>query len=151
MYGVSTKFLYDEDTGEQEAGRVNWGLTRASETQVGETRVKNIVWKLDPFTVVLPDWQNYSEASEAAKSEWDRFMGRLRIHEDGHVKICQSGLRKIPPKWKQAKGADIYDLQEKVDQLQAKIHDGIDKRHKDYDSNTDHGATQGATLDTKIH
>lgn len=152
LSGVARRFPHDRNAGRRVAGRVNWGveLGEIEVAEKGPFRVKSIPWKLNPLTIVMPKWENYGEASEPAKQEWDRFMGCLRIHEDGHVKRAVEDFTGIPGGWKRARGKSADALQGKLESLNQKIHNKIDKRQKKYDEETDHGASQKATLDIKI-
>jgi predicted secreted Zn-dependent protease len=37
---------------------------------------------------ILPQWEGYDQASPAARAEWDRMLGTLRVHEQRHLDIA---------------------------------------------------------------
>jgi predicted secreted Zn-dependent protease len=82
--------------------------------------------------------------SPAAKAEWDRFIAATNVHEDGHIAGAQKyfqgfGETLLNKNVKEANNAiDTKKLLYKQDVADP------------YDAQTDHGATQGAVLNTKI-
>jgi predicted secreted Zn-dependent protease len=106
------------------------------------TRV-NIVLRL---RILLPRWtgSGWRNASRAAKAEWQRMLGCLRTHENGHAKIAR--------RW-------AYILQRRLlNQTEENVpgtYEAVKVDHKAADDKyclvtTKHGKTQGVYLNTTI-
>lgn len=130
----------------QTAYNLNW--------QYGTTNIGNGKCSIDDVKVgvhtitALPQWQPSVEVSAGLASQWNAFMTALKIHEAGHNKL------------------DILYGQRLVDSLNAvgtqncttianTITSTIDSNvtelntaNDHYDTETDHGSTQGAILPT---
>ncbi|MGH8502242.1 MAG: DUF922 domain-containing protein [Gammaproteobacteria bacterium] len=96
----------------------------------------------------LPRWTGYSQASTAAKAEWDRMFGKLRAHEDRHLVIAIEEGDQLAS---DLVGHDITDIARMVTAANRRMR----ARQDDLDANTDHGAKAGVpfgdvTLDTSI-
>ncbi len=117
------------------------------------------------YTVTLPNWANpgYQNASLAAQTEWLRFVGCVTTHENGHVNILKNEnyapyLTQINNLTATGSGSSLDDATKQADDsifsqrhtiLLSVIAD-LNTQSANYDSTTNHGATQGATLDTSI-
>ncbi|MFH1785396.1 MAG: DUF922 domain-containing protein [Candidatus Micrarchaeota archaeon] len=113
------------------------------------------------ITQDLPTWtgDGYANATANQKAEWDRFMEKLRLHEDGHSSLYTAGKSKIENSIdspsKTATAATCQKAcEDAVGELDQAIYEGfeagiteVDNDNKEYDDNTTHGATQGAVLD----
>jgi len=112
----------------------------------------------DKFTVTLrgefinriPEWTDRNSATDAAKKEWDRFIAKLKAHEECHVAIARKAFDALAAEYP---GTKIT----KVDELFKKRKGEIEQAQKDLDavSNTDHGRKAGvpcgdALLDATI-
>ena len=91
------------------------------------------------IVVAFPRWDPPPEAPAASVGNWQRYVGRLAFHEQGHVDRIRGVSAQIP------------------DVLGAAGCDGITTAGKDalamldalnatYDTETEHGAREGATL-----
>jgi predicted secreted Zn-dependent protease len=108
----------------------------------GKTTTANITLKL---TIRLPRWRGagWDKASPAAKQEWQRMLEALQGHEDGHADIARRWApifkeRLLNQQEKNVKGRYQRTLQE------------VNKDTKDFDDRTQHGQTQGVSLDISI-
>lgn len=104
-------------------------------------------------TVYLPEWDGSDKC-------WDQFINALTVHEQGHVDICQDykgrlndaleGLEsRMCSLESMQKACDdaLEDLEQKADGEYGRV-DGEHENAQDaYDSETNHGETQGAVLD----
>lgn len=95
-------------------------------------------------TTTLPNWKDRNKACTAVKDEWDRFMRDTNTHEEGHVKIGEEYYEGVENDFI---GKTINEARNIIDE---KREDFKENFIKDYDSQTDHGAKQGAELDTLI-
>jgi len=120
-----------------------------------ETEIKIPSW---PGGATLPD----TEECKETKKEWDRFLEKLTEHEKGHDKKVQDALDAATPKTKFTKtfmdcnkdkavmmANDAQPALEMEFQKEAKRLEGVaEKANEKYDEDTNHGETEGATLDT---
>lgn len=93
----------------------------------------------------MPRWQGrgYNRASRAAKAEWQRMMTALWTHEHGHRDI---GRREAATIQAGLVGQNEGDFATRLAELQA----AAQALQDDYDVQTQHGQTQGVSLDTSI-
>jgi predicted secreted Zn-dependent protease len=113
------------------------GLSGDVKTKLQEdgTYRAKVTWKFNDSTVTLPKWTEYNSACEAAQTEWDRFMGQLRRHEqEAHVNAAQAFLDGLGEGDRIITGTSTEDVQAnlvaKKEVLAAQIkaiHDGCDK------------------------
>ncbi|MGP1347559.1 MAG: DUF922 domain-containing protein [Phycisphaerales bacterium] len=130
-------------------------------------------------TILLPDWANQPEDLPAdQKEEWDRFLGALTQHEQGHANINNQHMGAVRAQLVGAQvcieipeGVDLTDgLSDEERELigdaveasaNQRFSDAINATNLDQDqtnyddppgadnpTGTDHGRTQGATLNT---
>jgi predicted secreted Zn-dependent protease len=114
--------------------------------------------------ITMPKLASEKDLSPNALKEWKRFVGAVDTHENGHATSLYNQAVKISDEFnklsgtgtgkdeKTAKAAAHKDL---VSQIQKEYGGtGLDDRVKDdikaYDAKTQHGASQGAVLDTSI-
>ncbi|MBN1421220.1 MAG: DUF922 domain-containing protein, partial [Planctomycetes bacterium] len=124
------------------------------------TLTATFTWAVET-EILLPRWTNRDRACPAAQREWDRFIAGLRAHETGHHDEAKKALEAAKPRAGATSGAsdcsqDIAGSQASVgiegpfqaesDRLLA----AIDAAADPYDERTEHGAKQGAVLDTSI-
>jgi len=117
--------------------------------------------------VELPNWTNRSEAPCAKiQDEWDRFIGCANIHENGHISFNDDFIANDLPgyiarikaltadgsgKTQQEADDDAEaKLQQKIQEIANEATTKLQEKHDKYDDDTEHGATQGATLNTNI-
>ena len=58
----------------------------------------------------MPKWDRYEKSSQACRDEWDRFYDALLFHEEGHVEICRSGLKKIQKKLIAISDREVWEM-----------------------------------------
>jgi predicted secreted Zn-dependent protease len=96
----------------------------------------------------LPLWTRYSDASKAAKAEWDKMFAKLKVHEDRHLAIAIEEADNLA---QALAGRDIADIAKMVTAANRRMQ----SRQDDLDTDTDHGAKTGVpygdvVLDTTI-
>jgi predicted secreted Zn-dependent protease len=112
--------------------------------------------------MILPTWDGYAQASAAEQAEWTRYVAALRTHEQGHEQAAKDALANMNPPAQTtftAKGtgstpeaatanalAALAAIDAQIENERLRIVAAIDKASEDYDTATDHGVTQGATL-----
>jgi hypothetical protein len=100
------------------------------------------------FWRVLPTWGQYDLASPAAKTEWDRMVAALTIHEDRHVAIAVEEANKLAA---ELIGKEIGQIVATVNAMGRRLN----QRQVQFDHDTNHGAKPGVKyggvdLDTTI-
>jgi predicted secreted Zn-dependent protease len=96
--------------------------------------------------IIYPNWQPTAGAAAGLDASWQRFITNLATHENGHVQIDQAGAAQLLSDLQNfpATGCDAI-----VGQVTAKASadiQGINQANQAYDTRTNHGAHQGATL-----
>lgn len=123
--------------------------------------VTSVTVSLD-CTVLMPAWENYDGADQSAQNEWDRFIDKLREHENGHLDIANEHYQKIEATLTDEFEGETNEADaeegEACTKASDEILDAIGNRfdglveeqrqaHENYDDETNYGETQGATLD----
>jgi predicted secreted Zn-dependent protease len=95
----------------------------------------------------LPRWQPDSDASKELRKQWGEFAARVKLHEDGHKQIGEAAAAEIERRVR------AVDERQSCEEFKAAIEKVAKKtlteyRRKDvqYDQETQHGLTQGATF-----
>jgi len=128
-------------------GFTTWYLNYEYRTRSGAAgcAVDSVTTRLD-LKVKLPRWAPPGNAASGLGERYDRYLTALRIHEDGHLQtgrdfesnFKRSALALSAPDC----GALDSALRAQFDQLLKQAN----ARDKNYDTNTGHGATQGAVF-----
>ncbi len=94
-------------------------------------------------TMTLPVWAERDKASGSAKSSWDRFLGALTQHENGHVAIDRQMFANAHQRF-------VGNTSAQVAQTSSTLRAEVQARQDAYDTQTDHGrnGTPPTILDT---
>lgn len=127
----------------------------------GELTIDEIQGKFKPgdkFTVTLrgefinriPEWTDRNSATDAAKNEWDRFIGKLKTHEECHVTIARKAFEALAAEYPGTKITKVNELFLKRKKELKEAQKALDDPGK-----TDHGRKAGvpcgdAELDASI-
>jgi predicted secreted Zn-dependent protease len=124
-----------------EWGRCTYHYDYDYDTTNGRTTRVNVTLRL---TIRLPRWQEgRADASDAARTEWDRMMGALRTHENGHADIARE--------WAPTVRERLLGVQEgNVASRYSQVRGQVQTRQDEYDTQTQHGQTQGVSLDLSV-
>ncbi len=113
------------------------GAIRSDRIPVGTTT--NLTVSLCANLVFrLPTWTRYNQASDAAKAEWDRMLGKLRAHEQRHVDIAIEEANDLA---QDLIGREISEIAPMV----TAANDTMRQRQEKLDEDTQHGAKRGVT------
>jgi predicted secreted Zn-dependent protease len=99
------------------------------------------------IAITLPRWMRPTNAAMEAVTNWNRYITALGHHEAGHAQIGLAAAaeqqRRIP-----LLGSDVNceALKKRINELAQQIVDDHGRRDREYDTQTEHGARQGATL-----
>jgi predicted secreted Zn-dependent protease len=142
LWGETLQELFDEMTAiGPEAGSCSWDPHYTlswddSQTVTGATVTVGL-------TILTPAWAKRSDATEAVRAEWDRWASALMTHEQGHAHLAEQYLDNIEA---HLIGTSKTAAEAFWTQNLANLQLASDA----YDTTTQHGITQGTTLDTSI-
>lgn len=126
-----------------------WTETRTDYTTVtvrrdGVCRVEDLSVRLR-LEVTLPEWTDAPAASHDLRQRWNRYIRALRIHEDGHVRRARQGGRMLMEALAGLEAPDCERLNDLVRREAERMMGRIRDLQRDYDRDTGHGRTQGAS------
>ena len=128
---------------------------------VAKTEVKSATVEVNTNTHG-PDWVDKSKATQPAQQEWNRFSGALNTHEGNHESTMVAGAQSADAQIPGTQGNGVgntpdeavanasQDAQNQVDQTVQQEAQNADQQNQQYDQKTNHGATEGAVLNTKV-
>jgi predicted secreted Zn-dependent protease len=99
------------------------------------------------IAVTMPRWFMPTNTPDTVKQIWKKYALALAQHEAGHAAIALAAaadLRKRLPEL--GEGTDCTTLKTRINEMGRQVIEEHRKRDKDYDEQTKHGATQGASL-----
>jgi predicted secreted Zn-dependent protease len=93
------------------------------------------------ITMTMPQWPGAAKLNKIARAEWNRFVGALKKHEDGHVTLVREHLKGV--------GESLVGMsQDDADAaFQAALVD-LQTASDAYDDGNDHGRNDGTIIDT---
>jgi predicted secreted Zn-dependent protease len=120
-----------------EAGKTHWHATysvaRWDGANIGEASVDVTI------TVSMPHWPNSSSRPQAERDEWERFLGKLHEHEQGHIDLAVMYLQHADTLLNgQDEHTAAKQWQDNLDVLQ--------QMSDQYDASNDHGRSAGTTI-----
>ncbi len=123
---------------------VNWYYTQ--EIRAGECHPEKITLKVD-VSYNYPQWADQSQSDPSTISRWDEYYKNLLTHEAGHKDNALNGAKKILATLSTLPGySTCQELDGVVNQTAKAILREVNQNDIDYDAQTNHGATQGATF-----
>lgn len=131
--GATLRDVVSAMSGLAEVGHADFDLAMSFSTDGGE-RVTNVDLTMR-LTIDMPVWTKVAGRPTAERNEWNRFMGALRHHEDGHIRICRTEAPRTYERLTRATASTINDV---LDRERARIQALNDA----YDTRTGHGTTQ---------
>jgi predicted secreted Zn-dependent protease len=134
--------------GKRHHGLTKWNLTWKDtyEAADGSCRLTSFNVALE-ITIMLPRWAGYDRGSRRLKAAWDKYVAALRIHENGHRDIDQAAADAIEKELGAITArSTCAELQTLIDTTAGGLTDRAHLQNRQYDEATDHGRTQGATL-----
>ena len=93
----------------------------------------------------LPRWVDRERADSALIAEWDRYIGALRAHENGHRDIAYRAAAEIQRTLRRFQAATCTSISPTANRVARDILDRRRRENHEYDEKTRHGGTQGAT------
>lgn len=98
------------------------------------------------LTMTLPRWRPPAGASRELMGRWERYMGALRSHEEGHLQHGREFEREFRRAAATLADRSCDSLQARVRALFGEMLARYQSRDKLYDEQTGHGRTQGAVF-----
>jgi predicted secreted Zn-dependent protease len=143
LWGETLQDLYDEMNGWSlaEVGRCSWHPELSLSWDNNEV-VTAATLAVD-IEVLVPAWARRSDANDAVRAEWDRWSDALMTHETGH---CDLAYRYLDNYESTLIGMPKDDAWAAFEQVKSDLQAASDA----YDASTNHGISQGTTLDTSI-
>lgn len=143
LWGDTLQDLYDEMNGWSldEVGRCSWHpeLNLSWDDNHAVTAATLTV----DLEVLVPAWAKRSQANDSVRGEWDRWSNALMTHEMGHADLAYRYLDNFENSLIGMNKDDAWTAFEHVKSE-------LQRASNDYDSSTNHGISQGTTLDTSI-
>jgi predicted secreted Zn-dependent protease len=93
----------------------------------------------------LPRWVDRDRADSALVAEWDRYIGALRIHENGHRDIAHRAAGEIQRTLRRFSAGTCASISSHANRVARDILERHRRENSEYDEETRHGATQGAS------
>ena len=137
-------------------------MTWSSEHCSCKAHIKRLQLKTE-IEVTMPKWVERENASRDCKAKWQKFLKATRYHEEGHVKICRSGIENIQRRLDKMTDhvvrkegrecASVCDaawneLKWEIERVYKFAFQQLQNRQIDYDEKTRHGQLQGGILET---
>jgi predicted secreted Zn-dependent protease len=98
------------------------------------------------ITITLPRWIAPTNAPDTVTQVWRKYAAALAQHEAGHAAIALAAAADVRKRVQEAvEATDCASLKQRINVLGRQVIDEHRKRDKDYDVQTQHGTTQGAS------
>ena len=136
---------YDVSAPGGHQGHTDWHLsyTFRSRSAPGGCAVSSVTTRLE-LKVRMPRWTPAAGAAPDLQSRWGRYVSALRTHELGHVQNARDFESAFKRTAAATSAADCGALDASLRSAFAALLDQANRRDVDYDTQTRHGATQGA-------
>ena len=145
--GVAVEY-YDVAAPAGHPGTASWNLSYKYTARVpseGGCAVQTITTALD-LKLRMPRWTPASDASAALVSRWQRYLGALEAHEQGHLQHGRDFERAFLAASRGLRAASCDALSALLRARFDELLEQARRRDADYDAQTRHGATQGAAF-----
>jgi len=96
--------------------------------------------------IYLPRWTNAEKASLHDREAWFKFYANILRHELNHLRGFESFSRRLPSEFEHAASQKISSEVE-ADRLMHKLAASAHSFDRAYDLRTEHGKSEGVTLD----
>jgi predicted secreted Zn-dependent protease len=96
--------------------------------------------------MIVPDWFAGTTATQTEKSDWNKYIQALTIHELGHHDISRQYAKTMLQRLQAVQPQDCASIKTRVDTVLEAMLLQLQTAQNNYDAITNHGATQGAVL-----
>lgn len=97
----------------------------------------------------LPRWIDRERADSALIVEWDRYIGALRTHENGHRDIAHRAVAQIQRAIRRTRAGTCTSISGVANRTARDILERHQRENREYDEKTRHGAAQGASWSSR--
>jgi predicted secreted Zn-dependent protease len=133
---------FDEEAAQTHTPLGLSGKFQTQKQEDGSYRAE-VKWAINDALTELPQWKDYDAACEAAQTEWDRFMGQTRQHEqEAHIDAAQTFIKGLTEADTVITGESTADIQSKLEAKQQELKGRLQAIH----DACDHGAAIDAIL-----
>lgn len=98
------------------------------------------------LAMILPEWSVGAKATASDQAAWNDYIHALSVHEQGHYKLSRQYAQAMIDSLQHQPVQSCNNIKATTDALLASKMSQLKSAQDNYDSLTDHGATQGATL-----
>lgn len=125
--------------------REEWGLFEYSFPYKWMGNAQNVssVTIAPTFKITMPTWSAYKDQPQTCKDTWDSMWVALRKHEEGHRKLFEQAMTNLISRLETSETTmsvrDVADLMDKASS-------DLQGEQDNYDTKTEHGASQGVEL-----
>lgn len=141
----------------REEGKPYLGNTHSTLHYHYETRMEGALCRVSKadteldITYTMPRLGNETSISADTADSFNRYYPRLMLHETGHADIGRAAARDLESAlYAMPATAQCSDLAPAANQLFQNILTKAQQANKDYDARTNHGKTQGASIQDYI-
>lgn len=133
--------------GGEYSGETSYSLTWQYAFLLGQNtcRLTNVRVGLH-LNMILPLWRGDTLAANNLKTQWDSFVAGLQTHENGHTDIDRQYATRLMNDLQNLQTDNCTNLASLAQTTIASDTAAINQANDNYDTVTDHGATQGAAL-----
>jgi predicted secreted Zn-dependent protease len=127
-------------------GKADWRVNWRTRYAQGPSRCRVTEASVD-FSVIitLPRWSPHPNTDYALIAQWNTYLRALELHENGHRDIGASAAREILSTLRSMSSPRCDDMNDQATEAARRITDRHKELNQDYDRDTRHGRTQGAT------
>lgn len=137
-----------DSNGRRFDARTDWYINWHYSYEANNSECKISTVEVDvAVTFTLPHWNQPNNIAPALVEKWDKYMAALQKHENGHQDNALTSGQEILQAFKALPGyPDCDRVRQNLSATGQRIIKQANQKDLDYDAQTKHGATQGATF-----
>ena len=132
------------DNGKRSDGYTRWNMswTFGMRTDAAGCLADSVSVDLD-IRMILPHWDTPPGADPQLIARWNRYLGALRTHEDGHRYRAEAAAGDLRRALFRERAPDCPTLEKRLDSMANQLLADLRERQAAYDRETDFGRSQG--------
>jgi predicted secreted Zn-dependent protease len=131
--------IYDANTRSELAVRYEY------QTSLDSCRISSADIRLS-VVYVMPRWADYDGGPREVRDSWDRYLGNLTLHEQGHRDVGMQVAADLERELLDMRGRFCEDVGKAADEAARSAFRILKERNREYDARTRHGAGQGTAF-----
>jgi predicted secreted Zn-dependent protease len=131
--------IYDANT----RSELKW--TYQYQSGLDGCRIGSTIVRLD-VVYVMPKWADYDSAPRDVRESWDRYLGRLTVHEQGHRDISMQVAADLESDLLAMRSRYCDELGKAANEAGEGKLKTLKDRNREFDERTRHGADEGAVF-----